>query len=52
LLTTLLHPTSGTITLNNIDPVRDPEEARRTFGIVFQDPSLDDDWIVIDFLYN
>lgn len=43
MLTTLLHPTSGTITLNGIDPVKDPEAARRTFGIVFQDPSLDDD---------
>jgi ABC-2 type transport system ATP-binding protein len=43
MLTTLLHPTSGTITLNHIDPVREPERARRTFGIVFQDPSLDDD---------
>jgi len=43
MLTTLLHPTSGTITLNDIDPVKEPEAARRTFGIVFQDPSLDDD---------
>jgi ABC-2 type transport system ATP-binding protein len=43
MLTTLLHPTSGRITLNDIDPVREPEKARRTFGIVFQDPSLDDD---------
>jgi ABC-2 type transport system ATP-binding protein len=43
MLTTLLHPTSGTMRLDNIDPVADPEGARRTFGIVFQDPSLDDD---------
>ena len=43
MLTTLLHPTSGSIVLNHIDPVREPERARRTFGIVFQDPSLDDD---------
>ena len=43
MLTTLLHPNSGSITLNNIDPVKEPEQARRTFGIVFQDPSLDDD---------
>ena len=43
MLTTILHPTSGSITLNDIDPVREPEQARRTFGIVFQDPSLDDD---------
>ena len=28
MLTTLLHPTSGTITLNGIDPVKEPEQAR------------------------
>src|SRR5208283_178147 len=43
MLTTLLHPTSGSMRLDNVDPVADPEEARRSFGIVFQDPSLDDD---------
>jgi ABC-2 type transport system ATP-binding protein len=43
MLTTILKPTSGSITLNNVDPVHEPEMARRTFGIVFQDPSLDDD---------
>ena len=43
MLTTLLRPTSGKIKLDNIDPVREPELARRSFGIVFQDPSLDDD---------
>lgn len=43
MLTTILHPTSGSVTLNGIDPVKDPERARRAFGIVFQDPSLDDD---------
>ncbi|MGB7957416.1 MAG: ATP-binding cassette domain-containing protein [Minisyncoccia bacterium] len=43
MLTTLLHPTAGNIKLDDIDPVLDPEAARRQFGIVFQDPSLDDD---------
>ena len=43
MLTTLLHPTAGTIRLDDVDPVLDPELARRQFGIVFQDPSLDDD---------
>ena len=43
MLTTLLHPTSGTIRLDGINPVDDPEMARRQFGIVFQDPSTDDD---------
>ena len=41
MLTTLLHPTSGTITLDGIDPTVNAKEARRRFGIVFQDPSLD-----------
>ena len=43
MLTTILHPTSGSIKLNGIDPVKDPEQARRAFGIVFQDPSVDED---------
>lgn len=43
MLTTLLSPTSGTLSLAGHDPVRDRAAARRTFGIVFQDPSLDDD---------
>lgn len=43
MLTTLLHPTTGTIHLDGIDAVANPEKARKTFGIVFQDPSLDDE---------
>lgn len=43
MLTTLLHPTSGTILLDGHDPAKDPDEVRRSFGIVFQDPSLDDE---------
>jgi ABC-2 type transport system ATP-binding protein len=43
ILTTLLRPTSGTITLAGHNPTKDPEEVRRSFGIVFQDPSLDDE---------
>jgi ABC-2 type transport system ATP-binding protein len=42
MLTTLLKPTGGRITLDGLDPTRSPNEARRKFGIVFQDPSLDD----------
>jgi len=41
MLTTLLKPTSGTIELDGLDPQRQQNEARRRFGIVFQDPSLD-----------
>lgn len=43
MLTTLLAPTSGSILLNGHDPVREPHETRSSFGIVFQDPSLDDE---------
>ena len=41
MLTTLVKPTSGTMTLDGIDPQAKPLDARRRFGIVFQDPSLD-----------
>jgi ABC-2 type transport system ATP-binding protein len=43
MLTTLLHPTKGTLRINGFDPVHDQEKTRSSFGIVFQDPSLDDD---------
>src|SRR4030042_305597 len=43
MLTTLLHPTSGEILVNGFDPVENSYEARCSFGIVFQDPSLDDE---------
>jgi len=41
MLTTLLRPTSGTVGIDGLDPVAQPLEVRRRFGIVFQDPSLD-----------
>src|ERR1700681_1662103 len=43
MLTTLLQPTSGTMELNGLNPAVQQEEVRRQFGIVFQDPSLDQD---------
>jgi ABC-2 type transport system ATP-binding protein len=43
MLTTLLHPTSGKIVINGNDPVVAADATRKSFGIVFQDPSLDDD---------
>jgi len=42
ILTTLLDPSSGKIMLNSQDVKTNPDEVRRAFGIVFQDPSLDD----------
>jgi ABC-2 type transport system ATP-binding protein len=41
MLTTLLAPTSGTLEIDGLDPRTSPMEARKRFGIVFQDPSLD-----------
>jgi ABC-2 type transport system ATP-binding protein len=43
MLTTLVRPTSGTMSLDGLDPVARPLDARRRFGIVFQDPSLDNE---------
>ena len=41
MLTTLLRPTSGNITIDGLDPGVKPLDVRQRFGIVFQDPSLD-----------
>jgi ABC-2 type transport system ATP-binding protein len=43
MLTTLLPPTSGSLELNGLDPARQQNQVRQQFGIVFQDPSLDQD---------
>jgi ABC-2 type transport system ATP-binding protein len=43
MLTTLANPTSGKIKINGFDPTRQQEQTRESFGIVFQDPSLDDE---------
>src|SRR3974377_528668 len=52
MLTTLLLPTSGTIRGDVEAPAREAAQVRRAFGIVFQDPSLDDDltgWENLEF---
>ncbi len=43
MLTTLLDPTSGSIIINNYDAGKNKHDVRRSFGIVFQDPSLEDE---------
>jgi ABC-2 type transport system ATP-binding protein len=43
MLTTLLHPTSGVVELDGLDPTVARDEVRKRFGVVFQDPSLDQD---------
>ncbi len=46
MLTTLLAMTSGRLEIDGLDPTRHQSEVRRRFGIVFQDPSLDQDLTV------
>lgn len=43
MLTTVLSPSGGSMRLAGIDPLSEPLLARRAFGIVFQDPTLDDE---------
>ena len=43
MLSTILKPTSGEALVNNFNIVRDPNNVRKSIGIVFQDPSLDDE---------
>lgn len=43
MLTTLLKPSEGEIILNSFNAIKQRSQTRRSFGIVFQDPSLDDD---------
>lgn len=43
MLTTLLAPTDGTVSLNGFTLPDGQDEVRKSFGIVFQDPSLDDE---------
>ena len=42
ILCTLLVPSAGTAKVAGIDVVQDPARVRQRIGLVFQDPSLDD----------
>lgn len=48
ILTTLLDPAKGEIEINGNNPKTDKEKVRKEFGIVFQDPSLDDDLTALE----
>lgn len=41
ILTTMMAPTSGQVTIAGFDALRRPDEVRRRIGVVFQSPSLD-----------
>lgn len=43
MLTTLLAPTDGSLTLAGFDVMSQKADVRNSFGIVFQDPSVDDE---------
>jgi ABC-2 type transport system ATP-binding protein len=51
MLTTILTPTAGSMRLNGKDPVSEQGEVRKSFGIVFQDPSLDDELTAYENMY-
>jgi ABC-2 type transport system ATP-binding protein len=51
MLTTLLKPTSGRILVNGNDPVENKNETRKSFGIVFQDASIDDNLTAFENMY-
>ncbi len=43
MLTTLLQPTAGSAQLNGFDVGNQQDQVRKSFGIVFQDPTTDDE---------
>jgi ABC-2 type transport system ATP-binding protein len=43
MLCTLLKPTSGEASVNNFDIMKNQDDVRHSIGIVFQDPTLDDE---------
>jgi ABC-2 type transport system ATP-binding protein len=42
ILCTIVSPTAGTATVNGFNILKQPDKVRRSIGIVFQDPSIDD----------
>ncbi|MEM2934025.1 MAG: ATP-binding cassette domain-containing protein [Methanocellales archaeon] len=42
MLCTIINPTSGTARVNGYDILKEPDKVRKSIGIVFQDPSIDD----------
>ena len=48
MLTTVLNPSSGNLLVDGRDPRHEQRQVRRSFGIVFQDPSLDDELTALE----
>jgi len=51
MLTTLLDPTSGSLSVDGLDVVKNQAAVRNIFGIVFQDPSLDDELTALENMH-
>jgi ABC-2 type transport system ATP-binding protein len=51
MVTTLLRPTAGRLELAGHNVVSDKAGTRRSFGVVFQDPSLDEDLTAYENMY-
>jgi ABC-2 type transport system ATP-binding protein len=50
MLTTLLRPSSGSMLIDGNNPVKDQSAVRKSFGIIFQDASLDDELTAMENL--
>ncbi|MBN1263057.1 MAG: ATP-binding cassette domain-containing protein [Candidatus Pacebacteria bacterium] len=48
MLTTLLGPTEGEILINGFNPLSQQDQVRKSFGIVFQDSSLDEELTALE----
>ncbi len=48
ILITLLKLTSGQITLNGYDVLKQPDKVRHSFGVIFQDQSLDEELTALE----
>lgn len=48
MLTTLLHQTKGKMNVSGFDTLTQQNEVRASFGIIFQDPSLDDELTALE----
>jgi ABC-2 type transport system ATP-binding protein len=51
IIATILKPTSGKVYVNGYDAIREPDKVRKKIGIVFQEPSLDQNLTAYDNMY-
>jgi len=51
LIAGLLHPTSGTATINDVDITKDPKKAKQAFGYIPDNPVIWDNMTGLEFLH-